>query len=1067
MSKRGLELRYSREAISGGWKRRRTDDDAAGWELGRDNYTVGWICAIATDYVAAQAFLDERHNGPEYLPEHDNNDHTLGKIGNHNVVIAVLPNGEYGTSSTASVARDMLHSFPNIRFGLMVGIGGGAPSKNHDIRLGDIVVSASGNGTRGGQKFHLTGSLNQPPMVLRTAINGLKAQLQKDYKRPGLNLDELYKSGIVHASNDLNCETGCSSSPSNLVWRPIRTENDDNPAIHYGLIASANQLMKDALIRDQLASEKDVLCFEMEAAGLMNHFPCLVIRGICDYSDSHKNKTWQGYAAMAAAAYAKDLLYRVPLKDIDALRMMASGVLAQPTTRDDNLLNEQQKKKLLDSLRFEQVDARYLTIKKAHAKTCEWVLKQLEYLDWLDSSKLDSHHGFLWIRGKPANSRKKMGDKIIIPFFFNARGSELEKSTIGMYRSLLLQLLERLPSLQSIFDSLRLTTWNGESQKWNIELLKELFEHAIQHFGKSSLMCFIDALDECDEHQIRDMISFFKRMGELTALANIGFRICFSSRHYPHITITKGLSLVLEGQGGHSEDIVCYVDSELKIGWSKTAQQIRDDLQIKASGVFMWVVLVVEILNKEYDGGRIHELRKKLQNIPGDLHELFRDILMRDYDNRGELLLCIQWLLFARQPLSPEQLYYGILSGVEPESLSSWNDEEITASDMERFIVSSSKGLAERTQFLYPIVQFIHELVKDFLLKENGLKEIWSDLGQNFQGESHERLKQCCVDYMSMSIVDLINLSDSYSKSSFQEAADLRKWLDETFPFLEYAVHNVLYHADSAEGGGVDQADFLSSFDRAQWIQLDNLFEKHEIRRHTPNASLLYLLAEHNAGNIIKRHPSNQDCFEVEHERYGLPPSTSPFHNMCKRLYGDKNGLTEGFGCDFTFSRQKGVLSYLIEQGDIPTVFAFILPLDKFNIGSGDNCQELLFWVAKKGVEALVRLLLEKGADIEARDNYTRQTPLLLAAIKGHEAVVRLLLEKGAGVEAQDHLQRTPLLLAANEGHEVVVRLLLEKGDDVEAHNNHFQQTLLSLAFEKGYKTVVQLLLDKNVNSEV
>lgn len=104
----------------------------------------------------------------------------------------------------------------------------------------------------------------------------------------------------------------CGDDSTSLVSRPPRSEGEDNPAIHYGLIASANQLMKDAIIRDELAAEFDVLCFEMEAAGLMNQFPCLVIRGICDYSDSHKNKEWQGYAAMAAAAYTKDLLYRIP-----------------------------------------------------------------------------------------------------------------------------------------------------------------------------------------------------------------------------------------------------------------------------------------------------------------------------------------------------------------------------------------------------------------------------------------------------------------------------------------------------------------------------------------------------------------------------------------------------------------------------------------------------------------------------------------------------------------------------------------------------------------------------------
>src|SRR3954454_15967697 len=113
------------------------------------SYTVGWICAITTEYVAAQTFLDEKHKGPEYVSPHDNNDYTLGKVGKHNVVIAVLIDGEYGTASAASVARDMLHSFPNVRIGLMVGIGGGAPSRDHGIRLGDVVVSSPRDGSSG------------------------------------------------------------------------------------------------------------------------------------------------------------------------------------------------------------------------------------------------------------------------------------------------------------------------------------------------------------------------------------------------------------------------------------------------------------------------------------------------------------------------------------------------------------------------------------------------------------------------------------------------------------------------------------------------------------------------------------------------------------------------------------------------------------------------------------------------------------------------------------------------------------------------------------------------------
>ncbi|KAI9778777.1 MAG: hypothetical protein M1839_007867 [Geoglossum umbratile] len=316
-----------------------------------NDYTVGWICAITTEYVAAQVILDEKHEQPKDVSPNDNNDYTLGKVGKHNVVIAVLPEGKYGISSAASVARDMLHSFRNIRVSLMVGIGGGAPSRKHDICLGDIVVSTPCDGKGGvfqydfgktiqDQSFRTTEFLNEPPVILLAAINGLKAKykieghrlkeaissilkkkprLRQEYKRPDPSSDRLYQSGIIHPPDDeASCGEACGDGPSNLEMRSERTGGEDNPTIHYGLIASANQLMKDALVRDRLVAEKGVLCFEMEAAGLMNHFPCLVIRGICNYSDTHKNKDWQGYAALAAAAYTKDLLYRIPPSRVEA-----------------------------------------------------------------------------------------------------------------------------------------------------------------------------------------------------------------------------------------------------------------------------------------------------------------------------------------------------------------------------------------------------------------------------------------------------------------------------------------------------------------------------------------------------------------------------------------------------------------------------------------------------------------------------------------------------------------------------------------------------------------------------
>ncbi|KAG9498554.1 hypothetical protein J7337_009362 [Fusarium musae] len=307
-------------------------------------YTVGWICALTTELVAARSFFDEEYEvALEAQAPGDNNSYSFGRMGTHDVVVACLPRAEYGIAPAASVARDMLRTFPNIRVGLMVGIGGGAPSPEHDIRLGDVVVSVP-SGAKGGvlhhnrgktvqeQEFQLTGSLNQPPQFLLTAVGSLEAdyeaqghelnerieealskrpRLKKRYARPSAETDRLYEASHIHRESPTStaCKDNCGEE--NFIAREARGDGDDDPMIHYGLIASSDKLMKDATVRDNLAKEEGVLCFEMEAAGLMNHFPCLIIRGICDYADSHKNKEWQGFAAMTAAAYAKELLQKI------------------------------------------------------------------------------------------------------------------------------------------------------------------------------------------------------------------------------------------------------------------------------------------------------------------------------------------------------------------------------------------------------------------------------------------------------------------------------------------------------------------------------------------------------------------------------------------------------------------------------------------------------------------------------------------------------------------------------------------------------------------------------------
>lgn len=163
--------------------------------------------------------------------------------------------------------------------------------------------------------------------------------------------------------------------------------------------------------------------------------------------------------------------------------------------------------------------------------------------------------------------------------------------------------------------------------------------------------------------------------------------------------------------------------------------------------------------------------------------------------------------------------------------------------------------------------------LSDFLLKENGLGKLWSDLGSNFQGQSHERLKQCCVPYMNMDVIRHVVPSRLLATFS-DEATNLRQLAENKFPFLEYAVRNALYHAERAESNGLPQGDFIQNFDRLHWIKLRNLFEIVK-PRYTQRASLLYILAENNMVNLIRVamriFPSRDPLCDEEEEYYGTP----------------------------------------------------------------------------------------------------------------------------------------------------------------------------------------------------
>ncbi|KAH8723846.1 nucleoside phosphorylase domain-containing protein [Phaeosphaeriaceae sp. PMI808] len=327
-------------------------------------FTVGWISPLPIEKEAARLVLDEEY--PKEDVQHQNTYYLGGRIGQHKVVIGVQR--KIGLSGAAVLAEKMRAGFPNIKYFVLVGIAGGVPRYGPtgavtEIVLGDVVVS-SPRGNHGGVlqydkgawqgegRLNFRGHTNGIPGDLLAAVNNFRAQgwskmnvseilkqmrgkldekQKHQYDDPGPNRDRLYEDEYEHKGTELDdCKVCCD--PDYTISRSERegaTRMLDEPFVHFGNIASSNQLQISARERNRIQLEHEAICFEMEAAGVMEEYPCVVVRGICDYADSHKNKGWQDYAAATAAACAKGLLSMIPPAEVRDSEEHASLTPAQ------------------------------------------------------------------------------------------------------------------------------------------------------------------------------------------------------------------------------------------------------------------------------------------------------------------------------------------------------------------------------------------------------------------------------------------------------------------------------------------------------------------------------------------------------------------------------------------------------------------------------------------------------------------------------------------------------------------------------------------------------------------
>jgi ankyrin repeat protein len=755
---------------------------------------------------------------------------------------------------------------------------------------------------------------------------------------------------------------------------------------------------------------------------------------------------------------------------------------------------------ILQSLKFDEMSDRFSTINPAHARTCHWLVEREEYKAWQDMSKSLEHNGLLWIKGKPGAGKstlmkwafqyaqKSHEEDTLISFFFNARGEGLERSTEGMYRSLSAQLLEKVPRLQSVLDKQR------QRDSWPIEMLSGLFREAVIAMGNDRLTCYIDALDECSEAEIRNMIEVFEELTESAIAESVNFRVCFSSRHYPRISINTCLELVLEGQEGHEGDIAAYIQKRLKVS-ARSKSEMAIEIQKRASGIFLWVCLVIRILNEDIDRGDASKIKTRLKEIPDGLDQLFRDIITRGTREDTHLIPTLQWIMFTQRPLTCRELYYAIMYTPNNELGLVSEHEKFSTETAENFLLNSTKGLAETTRGNQPKVQFIHESVRDYLCN-TGFRNLAPHLTENLPGLTHEFLKQRCLEFLSGEVYTRLSLPANLPKAKSEEARELRARSEEDLPFLEYAVSNVFYHAERACACQVSQLGFVETFPLSAWTFLNNLYERHMVRRYEASVTLPYVLADKGMPHLLgtEYHQRHADC-SATHERHRTVLGAA--------VYGCRTEVVKAVlkrgaitGCSFIEQERLlrlavkkrapevlrlliGVAEQLMSEGLLESILwehsgegnteivQMLLDAGTNVNAQGGQYGNALQAASVGGHKEIVQLLLDKDADVNAQGGY-HDNALQAASAGGHEEIVQLLLDKDANVNAQGGLYGNALQAASSGGHKEIVQLLFDKDADINAQGGHWSNALQA-ASAGGHKEIVQLLLDKDadVNAQV
>lgn len=782
---------------------------------------------------------------------------------------------------------------------------------------------------------------------------------------------------------------------------------------------------------------------------------------------------------------------------INTSHMLVMGDDIQHPDKDSQhnsmIIKEDKHTVLLKSLLFDRIDFRVNNVKKALFPTCHWLFRHPHFQSWYESRSSDQNSGFLWIKGKPGCGKstlmkaalewarrhkgRKRGRYAIVPYFFNARASaSLEKSSLGLYRTVVYHLLSSYPPLRTLFaEKFALKDPGQSGEFWTAEELQEFLCDTIELEDSFRLCLFIDALDEAKyEDDVRQMISFLIQLSD-RALAMDGscrLQICLSSRHFPYITIGRGLSLVVEDQPEHGKDIENYITKELTCLDGPEKDEFRAQILKRSARIFLWVVLVVQILNKLDDrGAPLSDMRARLETIPAGLNELFKEILVKSDLGIETSILLFQWMVFRMRPLEPTELFIAMEFSRSPHNSTWILPTELSVPPLDRltrFILNCSRGLVEVVEVApsqAAVVQFIHETVREFLLDKDGLASIVRALATNLAGISHEILRIACLRCISTN--DIPTEYKIYITAAHKNNASLEMFRSDMrlkLPFLDYAISHLFDHAEQAQQYDISQQAFLTGQVDAKGLWPGshrlwwNVLERYKHKKVQPDVTVVQFFIQRQYRSLLSvllsvSNTANMIC--------GGYRSLLQFASYCGSIKPVQILLDRG--ADINAQGTDGTALYTAsEYGHNEVVQALV------DAGADVNAQggpygTALQAASEYGYRRVVQILIDAGADVNARERYG--TALQAASFRERKKIVQILLSAGANVNVQGGRYGTALQAASVNGHYDIVQTLIDVGADINAQRGPHGNALQA-AEKYGHGYVVHILLKHGAMSD-